>query len=238
VIRAAAFCPHPPVLVPEIAGSGAVSAAAEFDDLRAACRQSIKGVAAAADRIVLLGTGPMSLAHSPLAHGSLAGYGLPGEIHLGSPACGGTAELPLSLTVGAWLVRDALGVRSGALGFSVGADFGGSRAAVDLLALAETTEVALIVMGDGSARRDLKAPGYLDDRAAGFDSAVAAALASGDPGELATIDSVLGAELLAAGVPAWHAAADVLSGTYEAKVDYDAAPYGVAYFAATWLPQG
>jgi hypothetical protein len=140
----------------------------------------------------------------------------------------------LSLTIGAWLLRDALGVRSGALGFSVGPDFSASRAAVDLLSLVEKQDVALLVMGDGSARRDVKAPGYLDDRAADFDASVVAAFSSGEPTMLAALDAGLGAELLAVGVPAWHAAADVLTGSFTAQVSYDAAPYGVAYFVASW----
>lgn len=225
------------MLVPEIAGSGSASAAAELADLRSAALQAITEASAAAEQLVVLGAGPQSLSHSPLARGTLAGYGLPGDIHLGSPACGGTQELPLSLTIGAWLVGQARGPRSGALGFSVAPDFRSSRAAVELLALVEQRDVALVVMGDGSARRDLKAPGYLDERAEAFDAAVAAALSSGDPVALAGLDAELGAELLAAGVPAWHAAADVLTGSFDAKVSYDAAPYGVGYLVATWLAE-
>lgn len=235
MIRAAAFCPHPPVLVPEIAGSGETSAAIELDELRASCHVAVRTAAESGAQVVMLGSAVRSLAHSPLAHGSLAGYGLSGEIHLGSPSCGGADELPLSLTVGAWLVREALGPRSGAVGFSIGPDFAASRAAVELLALAEARDVALIVMGDGSARRSISAPGYLDERAESFDSEVVSALASGDPARLSNVDALLGDELLSAGVSAWHAAADVLVGKYEASVIYDAAPYGVGYFVASWL---
>jgi hypothetical protein len=166
----------------------------------------------------------------------LSGFGVPGEIHLGAPTCGGELGLSPPLTIGAWLVRDALGPRSGARGFSVGPDFASSAAAVELLKLAETSDVALIVLGDGSARRSTTAPGYLDERAAGFDAAVADALRSGDAGELEKLDGQLAAELLAGGVPAWHAAAAVLAEqTYTARLSYEQAPYGVGYFVATWL---
>jgi hypothetical protein len=234
VIRAAAFCPHPPVLVPGLAGDGDTSAAPELDALRAACRDAISVLGSTSAALVVLGTGPTSMQHSPVAYGSLAGYGLPGEIHLGSPACGGSNELPLSLTIGAWLLGEVLGPRNGAVGFSVAPGFSGSRAGVELLALVEEQDVALLVMGDGSARRDLKAPGYLDDRAADFDASVVAALGSGEPAALAALDAALGAELLAAGLPAWHAASDLLTGSYSAAVSYDAAPYGVGYFVASW----
>lgn len=92
----------------------------------------------------------------------------------------------------------------------------------------------LLVVGDGSARRSEKAPGYLDERAAGFDAAVADALRSGEPARLAALDDALGRELLAAGVPAWHEAAARLAGTYRAELRYDDAPFGVGYFVAVW----
>jgi aromatic ring-opening dioxygenase LigB subunit len=93
----------------------------------------------------------------------------------------------------------------------------------------------LLVMGDGSARRTEKAPGWLDERAAGFDAASAAALASGNPEQLRQIDQELGRELLAAGAPAWRAAARLLAHTaWEGAVSYDDAPYGVGYLVAVW----
>ncbi|HZE48398.1 MAG TPA: hypothetical protein VE074_02480, partial [Jatrophihabitantaceae bacterium] len=185
-------------------------------------------------RLAMLGSGDTSVMHSPVARGSLYGYGVSLDVHLGSPACGGAVELPLSLTVGAWLLADALGPSTGAVGFSIGPDFAASRAAVDLLALAESERVGLIVMGDGSARHSTKAPGYLDPRAEPFDEGVVAALRDGDIEALAGLDAALGAELLASGVPAWQAAAAVLSGDYDAELLYADAPYGVGYFAAAW----
>lgn len=224
------FCPQPPLLVPAVASG----AAPELDDLRAACRAAITR-AVDGRQAVLLGAGGVSMSHSPLSRGTFASFGVPGELHLGAPSCGGALDLPPSLTVGAWLVQDALGPRSGAVAFSVGPDFAASRAAVELLELAETREIALVVLGDGSARRSVKAPGYLDGRAEQFDAAVAAALGTGDAAALESLDPALGAELLAAGVPAWHAAAGLLAGgRYDAELLYDAAPYGVAYFVAAW----
>jgi hypothetical protein len=231
VIVAAAFCPPPPLLVPVVAGG----AAAELDALRAACRTALETVNAPGRRLVLLGAGPHSQAHSPLARGSLRGFGVDLEVHLGSPSCGGAVELPPSLTVGGWLVNDVLGPRSGALAFSVGPDFAGSRAAVGLLELAEREEVALLVRADGSARRSETPPGYLHPRAAEFDETVRAALAGGQPAALTALDAQLGTEVLAAGVPAWHAAASVLAATrYDARLLYADAPYGVGYFVAAW----
>lgn len=235
MIAAAAFCPHPPLLVPDVAGG----AAGELDPLRAACFTALSQVDEHADRLVLLGSGPSSAFHSPVARGSLAGFGVPIEVHLGSPGCGGSVELPLSLTIGAWLVGQAVGDRSGAVGFTVGPDFATSRAALGLLALAETERIGLVVMGDGSARRSTSAPGYLDERAEAFDAAVEAALRDGDGDALADLDERLGIELLAAGVPAWRAAGALLAGgAYGARLLYAQAPYGVGYFVAEWAARG
>jgi hypothetical protein len=257
VISGVAFCPQPPLLVPEVAAG----AASELDELRSACRAAITTVCDG--RLpVLLGPGPRSRVHSPWARGTLAGFGVPGELHLGAPtsggppanengglpssegvAAGGVAgggggelELPPALTIGAWLVRDALGPRSGARGFSVGPDFASSSAAVELFRLAETSDLALVVLGDGSARRSTTAPGYLDERAGAFDATVADALRSGEGHRLEKLDGALADELLAGGVPAWHAAAAVLPDRpYTARLLYDEAPYGVGYFVATWI---
>lgn len=228
------FCPQPPVLVPELAAG----AAAELSVLREACLAAV-GRLDGHGRLVVIGSGEPSRSHSPLARGSLAGYGLPLEVHLGAPGCGGAVELPLSLTIGAWLVGAALGPRSGAVGFSVGADFAGNRAAVELLALAEADDLALLVMGDGSARRTAAAPGHIDARAVPFDDTVIAALRNGDASALAALDPALGRELLAEGVPAWRAAGGLLDqGAYDAELLYADDPYGVGYFVAVWTARG
>jgi hypothetical protein len=231
VISGAAFCPQAPALVPALSGG----AAPELDAVRAACATAIGRVVADSRQLVVIGSGQTSRVHSPLSRGSLAGFGEPLELHLGAPTCGGALDLPASLTVAAWLVRESLGPRSGARGFSVGPDFAGSRAGLELLTLAETEDIALLVMGDGSARRSTRAPGYLDERAAPFDEAVLAALRDGDSAALEALDPQLGAELLAAGVPAWRAAGRLLdSGDYTAELLYHDDPYGVGYFVAAW----
>jgi hypothetical protein len=231
VILGAAFCPHPPALVPDLA----LGASDELNAVRTACADAIRQVAIHGGQLVLLGADVSSTSHSPLCRGSFAGFGVPMEVHLGAPTCGGQLDLPLSLTVGAWLVREYLGPRSGSRAFSIGPDFAASRAAIELLALAESEDIALLVMGDGSARRSTSAPGYLDDRAAGFDATVTAALAAGDAGALSDLDPLLGDALLSASVPVWRAAAGLMEGIgFDATLLLDVAPYGVGYFVAAW----
>ncbi|MDQ2751251.1 MAG: hypothetical protein ABJB93_06890 [Gaiellales bacterium] len=231
MISAVAFCPHPPLLVPRLAAG----AAGDLGALRVACGVALGRLAAPRRRIVLLGAGESSRSHSPLARGGLSGYGVAIEVNLGGPGCSGALGLPLSLTVGAWLVREAFGPHSGAVGFSVApAGFAGPAAA-ELVALAERDDIALVVMGDGSARRGPSAPGYLDERAIPFDDGVVAALRAGDAAALAGLDVETGHAVLAAGVPAWRAAGRLLDGgSYDAEVHYADDPYGVSYVVATW----
>ncbi len=227
MFSAVAFCPHPPVLVPEVAQG----AAPELAELRAACHEAITAAAGSGRPVVLLGAGPASRVHAPGARGSFAGYGVPLEVSLGAGSAD-SFELALSLSVAAWLVREAHAACCAAV--EVGPDWDGSDAEAHLTQLADADDDrALLVMGDGSARRSTAAPGYLDDGAETFDASVAEALRLGSG--LARLDVHRGAHLLAAGVPAWRAAAAVLSGShFTTELSYAAAPYGVGYFAAYW----
>ncbi len=63
---------------------------------------------------------------------------------------------------------------------------------------------------------------------------MAAALAAGDAAALRDLDPALGADLLAAGVPAWRAVGRAVAGTFEAELLYAGDPYGVGYFVASW----
>ena len=97
--------------------------------------------------------------------------------------------------------------------------------------------VALLVLGDGSACRSEKAPGYFDARAEPFDAGVARALADADAQALLDLDADLAGQLQCAGRAPWQ----VLAGgvrpdgrSWQGRLHYDEAPYGVAYFVATW----
>lgn len=235
MLVAAAVCPHPPLLVPGVA-SGATP---ETDDLRAAAAAALKElVSAQPDLVVVVGAAPQVGPYDPQTCGSLTPYGIDLRVGRGT----GAALLPLSLTLGLWLLeRHAPDLPR--LLFGVHADTEAHRCAALGAALADrATRVAMLVMGDGSARRSLKGPGYLDDRAAGFDSEVEAALGAGDSARLLGLDADLAEELLVAGRPAWQvlagaAVARQTSGAaaLSGQVSYAAAPYGVCYLVATWL---
>ena len=227
MIAAIGFCPQPPLLVPELAAG----AAGELDALRGACAEVIRRLLGAGpDRVVVLGIGPRTRTYAPGTGGSLAGFGVPVTAALPGAPADGHRGLPLPLTVGAWLLA---GATVPCTGVELGPD-------ADLPALAACLDggrAALLVMGDGSARRCEGSPGYVDPRAAPHDAAVAAALRGGAAAALRELDPALGAELLAAGVPVWRAAGHVAGDAGKAAdLLYDDAPYGVGYLAATWLP--
>jgi aromatic ring-opening dioxygenase LigB subunit len=234
VLVAAALCPHPPLLVPEIAAG----AAAETSDLRAAALDAVRAlVAADPDTVVVIGTGPAAGTARPGETGTLAGFGVDLTVALGDGPAPSEPRLPLSLTLGAWLLREA-GYAGGAHGRAVSA----KTAPAELAELGERiaawpARTALLVMGDGTAALSEKAPGYLDPRAAEFDSLVAKALAEADAEAILRLDPVLAGELLTAGLPAWQVLAGaVRGGQWQGTLRYSAAPYGVAYHVASWEP--
>ncbi|GAA3608513.1 class III extradiol dioxygenase subunit B-like domain-containing protein [Marihabitans asiaticum] len=95
----------------------------------------------------------------------------------------------------------------------------------------------LVVVADGSAKRTVKAPGHLDERAEGFDAGLSRALAAADADALAALDPVLADELWCRGRAALQVLAGAAGGSpFAPSVDHDEAPYGVGYLVATWTP--
>jgi argininosuccinate lyase len=139
--------------------------------------------------------------------------------------------------------RDEAAAAAARIGFPVVVKPAAGSGSIGVRRCADPAEVAaglpgrlgLLVVGDGSARRSAQAPGYVDPRAAGFDAAVAAALATGDAAALRDLDPARGAELLAGGVPAWRVAGHAAAGVeFDAELLRDEAPYGVGYLVAAW----
>jgi hypothetical protein len=234
VIVAAAVCPSPPLLAAPLTGQADI-----LPDLRAACAAAVTRLLAAAPDVVAVAgpaaeTGPWD----PAGQLSLAAYA-PALRAAGSG--GGRAaarpDLPLALGIGALLLDEA-----GYQGPRALYGLAGHEPAAGCLALgrriaASAPRVALLAVGDGTARRSQSAPGYLDERAAPFDAAVERAVRDGDLPALAALDLALAADLLATGRPAWQALAGALpAGGLKSEVLYAAAPFGVAYLVATLVP--
>lgn len=235
MLVAAAVCPCPPLLVPEVAAG----AAPELDGLRAACDTAL-GALQRADADVWWVVGPSDelRAYPAGCRGGFAPFGVARDVVLGEGP-GSAAPLPASLAVGAWLLERA-GTHPDVRALTVPEDLDPARCAAEGARLAgSAARVALLALGDGSACRSVKAPGYLDDRAEPFDAGVAQALA--DPSEaarvarLARLDPGLAAELQASGRAVWQLLAGAARGAgLDSVLRYADAPYGVGYLVAEW----
>jgi hypothetical protein len=239
MLVAAAVCPCPPLLVPEVAAG----AAPEMDAARSACSDAL-GVLAAARPDLLVVVGPAGESGRGTfpqgTPGSFRGFGVDVRVRLGS--AGDTApepserELPPSLAVGAWLLERTGWADAPIEGLGIEETLAPERCAEAGRQIGARAErVALLVMGDASACRTVKAPGYLDERAAPFDAAVARALGTADVPALQALDSVLAHELKASGRAPWQ----ILAGAAQDRnltgsLLYEDAPYGVGYVVAAW----
>lgn len=221
---AVAFCPAPPLLVPELGGAPDADTTA----LRHACAGAVAAMLASGpDVVVVAGPGaPAGLRFGDGDAGDLRGFGVDLELPFSGRVRPGGRRLPLAHLLGAWLLDQA--------------GFAGTRVGVgpdDLPGLVRSLPgpVGVLAMGDGSARRSLKAPGHLDPAAQPFDDAVAEALGRGNAAALAALDADEGQRLLAAGVPVWRAVGAALADRpVVARLHTASAPFGVGYLVADW----
>ncbi|MFC9694462.1 class III extradiol dioxygenase subunit B-like domain-containing protein [Kribbella sp. NPDC056951] len=222
-VVSAAVCPHPPLLVPEVA----TGAAPDLDTLRAACLAAVNHLAAA-DEVLIVGSGGAA-SYDGSAGGGFGAYGAP-SVRFGD----GPAVLPLSLAIGGWLLE-----QSKAAGLSrTYRAIDPATPPADCVELGRNIaqgnhRIGLLVMGDGAPRRSEHSPVHLHPRAEIFDQTVAAALATADADVLAALDPDLATELQAAGRAPWQVLAGAL-GDLRGDLRYDAAPYGVGYFVASF----
>ncbi|MGH3471311.1 MAG: class III extradiol dioxygenase subunit B-like domain-containing protein [Nocardioidaceae bacterium] len=233
MLVAASVCPSPPLLVPAVS----VGAAAERADLRAACLAAVRRlVTSGVDQIMVVGTGEPAGDWDASAGGNLCRFGV-------DAGFGGERQvLPLPLTLGAYLLDEAAwrGERRYVAVESNTEPAALARAGAGLVL--GDRRLAMLVMGDGSAKRAVASPGYLDARAEAFDAAVVVALTRPDPEALLDLDPNLCEELWAAGRPAWQvlagaakaSAAPPYEGSIRTTLGYDAAPYGVGYWVVDW----
>lgn len=234
MLVAAAVCPCPPLLVPDVAAG----AAGELDGARTACADAVGLLAASRpDRLFVVGPADEGTDGTFPAGstGSFAGFGVDLSVRLGAgPA--GERPLPASLAVAAWLLQRADWADAPVEGLGVGRSLETDRCVSTGRELAAAADrVALLVMGDGSACRTLKAPGYLDERAAAFDAEAARALGAADVDALLGLDENLAYELKAAGRAPWQVLAGAAEGAdLDGRLLYEDAPYGVGYFVAAW----
>jgi hypothetical protein len=202
-------------------------------ELRDACARAVAElVRADPEMIVVVGPAAETAEWDPGSRPDLSAY---------APALGpgGRPGLPLSLGLGALLLD-----QTGYTGRRVLQAVAGHEPARTCTALGAqwaatgTGATAMLAMGDGSARRSTAAPGYLDERAVPFDTAVEDAVRAGDLAALAGVDPALARDLMATGRPAWQVLAGALGPAQRPATDilYADAPFGVAYLTAVFTP--
>jgi hypothetical protein len=254
MITSAALCPWPPLLVRELTGADPV-----LPELRTACAEAVATLLRDGPEVVaVVGPGTATASWPGDGRLNIAAFG-PGATAPGAverpvpPAAPGTAERPLlpptpgiaerpvlppAPGIGAYLL-DQAGYHGPRLIWSVSADepvAGCRKLGADLAG--GNTRTALLIIGDGSARRGPRAPGHFDERAGAFDAEVERALRAGDLTALLDLDPALARELMATGRPAWQVLAGALEGVagLAVEVQYAGDPFGVAYLVATLRP--
>ncbi|MER6981114.1 hypothetical protein ABT317_30105, partial [Streptomyces carpinensis] len=180
------------------------------------------------------GRGP----HPEGARGSFRGFGVDLDVRLGRDTGTGASEreLPPSLAVAAWLLERVDWSDAPIEALGVGEPLAPERCVAAGRDIAVRSDrVAMLVMGDASACRSLKAPGYLDERAEPFDAEAARALGAVDVAALTAFDAELAYELKAAGRAPWQVLAGAAGDAgLTGALLYEGAPYGVGYLVVTW----
>jgi hypothetical protein len=220
------------LLVPEVASG----AAAELAEFRGVCVDAVRAVTALRPDVVLVvgaGDGPDAKSFPDASGASFAGVGVDLAVIFGRPPSLDAARLPLSLTVGAWLVQQA-GWRGSVEGLALGAQSDAIGAGKELRD--STSDVGLLVIGDGSARLTTASPGYVHPDAARWQRDVDAAFFRGDAQYLLDLDGRRATELMASGCGPWQlAAASLDDATVTVPVCGTEDKYGVGYVAAAWI---
>lgn len=226
MITHVAVVPQTPLLVPSLSPG----TDPDLASLRAACLSAVRRLG---PHWVAVGSHAEELTVAPPSAGSFRGYGVgvPVSLSAVAPADGSRPGLPLPALIAGWLREQAgaesvevrlLGAATDPAGcVRVGEDLDGAGPS------------ALLVLGDGSNRHGPAAPGSADERAAGFDDAVAKALATADAEALFALDQGLAAQLGASGCAPWQVLAGLGDG-WRGDLLYSAAPFGVAYHVAVW----
>ncbi len=198
--------------------------------MRAACDEAVRALLTAApDTVVVVGdalsTGPVSGVLD------LSTFGLRPDTQRAT-----ATRLPLSVGIGVWLLRRAGWVGAVELMGVCARDSAAQCAALGVSLVSAPHRVALLAMGDASSCRPPVAPRAPDERAVAFDASVAVALRDGDPQALLAVELATALALGAVGRAAWQVLAGA-AGKVRGGLLHDAAPYGVGYLVASWIPE-
>jgi hypothetical protein len=208
--------PGAPVLLERVGGHTDPAA-----DLRTVCVQAVvESLADDIGRVIIVAAGDHTAGWS-------ADLDYPLRRLVGGRSTAGQA-LPLSLAVGRQLIGDRLAGRELIM------------RTVSSTAVTETVHPAdddalIVAMADGSALGRTGGPDVVHPRAATYDHSVVEAWQSGEPTELAALDTDLGSAVMATGAPVWSHLAQLAGGrSYRSKINYADSPFGTFYLVARW----
>jgi hypothetical protein len=115
---------------------------------------------------------------------------------------------------------------------------------------AQASRVAMLVLGESSARLEARAPGGFDPDAPSMHAVVRDALATIDTGTLLGLDPARATHLMVSGRVTWQVAAGAARAAasssgkrggvprgFRGELRVDEAPYGVGYLVVSWNPQ-
>ncbi|MDQ1294321.1 MAG: hypothetical protein QG608_2204 [Actinomycetota bacterium] len=242
----AAVVPHPPLLVPDLVGTGPGTEPARR--LLAACDRAVRFLLDPPPaRVVVVGTGRADITHDRTAWGTLAGFGVDVRAPAGPAAAAPPGEaptLPLSLTLGSWLL-DRAAWSAGRLLVEVGpgaeVGLGAAVAHGPCPWPARHRADAWLVLGDPGP-----VPAGPDGQADPLPGTELGLLRSPDPTVVLAPDPEPENAAVRQHPAPWRILARALREEAPRRADirahllYDAAPYGVPYHVSTWLcrPQG
>ncbi|MDP2014217.1 MAG: hypothetical protein Q8L05_08340 [Actinomycetota bacterium] len=228
MIVGAVFIPSSPLLLADVDVEGLL------DDVRAASIELLSEFLPDARQIIAIGSADETAWFDEGGIGTSKGLGGHADFSIGA----GTATLPLALTIAAF-VLEAAGADQPILALSVGKQTTSTERgliAQEVQARAADVPTVLLVVGDGSATRTEKAPGYIQPDALNFDAVVSAALAAADFQTLVEITQEQAERLWCQGLPAWQVAALAGQHLKQGELALETAPFGVNYLVASWRP--
>ena len=231
MVITACLCPWPPILVRDLTGRNPV-----IPGLRQACRTAVRRLVDAQPELIVVAGPAESTRTWDQASRLDPGVFAPALSSDGDRLqSGGRRDpaLPPSLGLGALLLDEA-GYSGPRILQAVANDEPVEACSRLGSALSDrATRTGMLVMGDGSARRDPRAPGHLHPRAAAFDAATEQAMRRGDLRALLDVPPALARELMATGRPVWQVLAGaMLPHVPAADIFYAGAPFGVGYIVA------
>jgi hypothetical protein len=243
---AAAMCPHPMSLIPEVAGESA-----EWERLRAACADSVRQLkvpvwdlkqkppAGVRRLIVIVGGYDATKDFHPRSYASLLANGFCWTCGWGQDD-EAAQPLPLSLSIGYWLISESRPEERGMIWADIAfqaVDFYATpqecaELGQDLAGRAE--HVIMLVMGEGSSSM----PATEQVKRAKLDGNVVRALEHADADAL--LDST---EFPGLGRSAWRilaaaAAAAAVGQHFQGQLHWDERIDGRRYFVASWTQRG